>query len=562
MIPGQYPPPVKPEEFVMPPAASADGCIDVGVLFVGAGPASLAGAIRLSQLLDSAPDVKASLGDMPVVIVDKGKYPGAHLLSGAVLNPGAFRKLFPDMKMEEFPFFGPVPGETVYFLTRNRAIALPVIPPTMQNHGNYIASLSKAGKWLGEKAEEQGVTILPETAAQKLVVEGGAVKGVRTGDKGLDRDGKPMSNFEEGPEIHARFTVLGEGPQGHLTGAALAHFGVKRSSPQIYSLGVKEVWEVKKPLDRVIHTMGWPLRAGAGYNEFGGSFCYPLGPDKVSIGLVAGLDYRDASLSVHDLFQQMKRHALFAEVLEGGKRAERGWGAKTIPEGGYWSLPEKLHVPGAAIVGDSAGFVNVPTLKGIHYAMWSGIYAAEAIFDSLRAKADPSADSSLAGYDQAVRSSFIERELYEVRNMRQAFRYGLYVGGAIAGMMTLTKGAFPGGKWEIHSDASFPMFDTGLEWPKADGKLTFDKLDSAFASGNRSRDNQPNHIRVNAAAPELLGKTWMRMCPAGVYEWHEKDGKKELFVNGTNCIHCGAITAKGGRLTPPEGGSGPEYTLM
>lgn len=562
MIPAQFPPPVQADEFVMAPAAPPDGRIEVGVLFVGAGPASLAGAIRLAQLLETDAELKASLGEMPIVVVDKGKYPGAHLLSGAVLNPSGFKKLFPDTKMEELPFFGPVPGEKVYFLTENRSFALPILPPTMQNHGNYVASLSKVGKWMGEKAEELGVTLLNETAAYKLVVEGGAVRGIRVGDKGLDRDGKPMSNFEEGPEIHARFTVLGEGTQGHLTQAALSHFKIDRPAPQIYSLGVKEVWQVKKPLDRVIHTLGWPLRAGASFNEFGGSFCYPLGPDRVSIGLVVGLDYRDASLSIHDLFQRMKKHPLFAEVLAGGKREERGWGAKTIPEGGYWSLPQRLYAPGACFVGDAAGFVNVPTLKGIHYAMWSGIYAAEEIFKSLKAKTDPAAAGALAGYDQAVRSSFIGSDLYEVRNVRQAFRYGLYVGGAIAGLMTLTKGAFPGGQWETHADASYPMFDTGLEFPKADGGLTFDKLDSAFASGNRSRDNQPNHIRVDAQAPELLGKTWDRMCPAGVYEWHEKDGKKVLFVNSTNCIHCGAITAKGGRLTPPEGGSGPEYTLM
>ncbi len=562
MKPAEFPPPVTAGEFVQPITAPADERLDAGVLFVGAGPASLAGAIRLAQLLEKEPELNESLGEMPIVLVDKGKAPGAHLLSGAVLNPIGFRKLFPDMRTEDFPFFGPVEKESVYFLTSGSSLEFPVIPPTMNNHGNQIASLSQAGRWLAEKAEELGVMILPETAGQKLLVDSGAVRGIRVGDKGYDRDGKPKSNFEEGPEITARYTVLGEGTQGHLTQALLDEFQIDRPNPQIHALGVKEVWEVPRPLDRVIHTLGWPLKASASYNEFGGSFCYPMGKDKVSIGLVVGLDYRDSSLSVHDLFQQMKLHPLFDQVLAGGKRLDKGWGAKTIPEGGYWSLPSQLHVPGALLVGDSAGFVNVPSLKGIHYAMWSGILAAEQIFESLKSGADPAQAASLAGYDRAVEKSFIRDDLYKVRNMRQAFKYGLVPGGALAMMMTLTGGAFPGGHWSNHADPEQEMFDSGRTFPKADGERTFDKLDSVFAAGNQSRDDQPSHLRLSRIAPRSLGKTWDRMCPAGVYEWNDEGDEKGLVVNATNCIHCGAINSKGGRITPPEGGSGPEYNNM
>jgi electron-transferring-flavoprotein dehydrogenase len=537
------------------------------VLFVGAGPASLAGAIRLAQLLSARPALKDALGEMPIVVVEKGKYPGAHLLSGAVINPVAFRKLFPERKLADLPFFGPVERESIYFLPgAATAIPLPVIPPTMVNHGNHIASLSVVGKWLGERAEELGVTILSETAAMRLLVDGGRVRGVRVGDKGLDRSGKPMANYEPGPDLVARVTVLGEGTLGHLTQALLEHFRIARPDPQIYALGVKEVWEVPRPLDRVIHTMGWPLRPGARFREFGGSFCYPMGVDRVSIGLVVGLDYTDASLSVHDLLQELKGHPLFRRVLDGGNRAERGWGAKTIPEGGYFSIPERLSVPGAIIAGDAAGFVNVPALKGIHYAMWSGILAAEAIVARLEEAAgvENAGETAIVRYDQLVSESFIRRDLYEVRNMRQGFRYGFYAGGALAGMMTLTRGRFPGRRIGTERDSEHELIDTARATVRPDGRYTFDKLASVMSSGNRSRDDQPSHLRVATDVPERVGDAWIRMCPAQVYEWreHEKEGRNSLIVNPTNCVHCGAINAKGGRITPPEGGSGPEYTHM
>ena len=560
--PADYQPPIDHTRFLAVPEAGPDERIDVGVLFVGAGPAGLAGAIRMAQLLESAPDVKERLGDTPVAVIEKGKYPGAHLVSGAVVNPVAFRSLFPGVPAGDLPFRGPVPAEALYLLTGRRAIRAPVMPPTMRNHGNYVASLSEVARWLGERAEALGVTLLAETAAARALVLDGAVRGVMTGDKGRGRDGTPEGNFEPGVEVRAAATVLAEGSAGHLSSALVHHFGLAGRNPQVYALGVKEVWDVPRPLDRVIHTMGWPLRWGKSAGEFGGSFVYPLGERQVSLGLVVGLDYADASLSVHDLLQQLKLHPLLRSVLDGGSRAEHGWGARTIPEGGFYALPSRLHVPGALLAGDAAGFVNVPALKGIHYAMTSGILAAEAIFACLKAGRDPVAVGALEGYDEAVRRSFIWSDLYRVRNMRQAFASGLVPGAALAGLMTLTGGAFPGGRFGAEPDAARPVAPRPRSYPRPDGKLTFDKLSSVYASGNRTRDTQPNHLIVRTDVPEDVATAWINMCPAGVYEWTtDAAGRRQLRVNSPNCVQCGAISAKGGRLTPPEGGSGPEYTV-
>jgi electron-transferring-flavoprotein dehydrogenase len=559
-IPADFRPPVENSEFVSGFADPADERIEVGVLFVGAGPASLAGAIRLSQLLQESPDLLEALGDVPVAVIEKGKYPGAHLLSGAVVNPIAFRKLFPDLSDDDFPFYDPVAKDKLYFLTEKGSIGAPFMPPTMSNHGNFVASISKIGKWLGEKAEEFGVVILNETPGTHLIVENESVKGVRTADKGRDADGGELPNFEPGSDISAKVTLLGEGASGHLSPALVDHFGIMQSNPQIYALGVKEVWEVPNPLDRVIHTMGWPLRGGKEYREFGGGFIYPMGKDRVSIGIVAGLDYTDSSLSTHDLLQELKCHPRVRGILEGGSRLENGWGAKIIPEGGYYSLPDRFHVPGALLLGDAAGLVNVPSLKGIHYAMWSGILAADSIFERLKAGQDISEPAALEYYDKAVRESFIVQDLHRVRNMRQAFQYGFFRGAALAGLMTITRGLFPGWRFGGHLDSETPMRPGGQEYVKPDNKYIFDKLSSVFASGNRSRDNQPDHIRLNREVSEAVGETWINMCPAEVYEWKtDENGQRIIQTNPTNCVQCGAIGAKGGRLTPPEGGSGPEY---
>src|SRR6201993_938611 len=335
--PSDFPPPFSSDEFIAPPGEAE---IEVGVLIVGAGPAGLAGAIRRGQLLEKQPEMAERLGDVPVAVLEKGKQPGSHLLSGAVVNPRALRRLFGNrVRMEDLPSYGPVPGESVYVLTRRAALPIPP-PPPMRNHGNWIFSLSQLGRFLGERAEEGGAMILPETAAEKLLVSHGRVVGVRTGDKGRNREGGELGNFEAGSVLVAKVTVLAEGTQGHLTGVALDRFSLRGDEPQVWELAVKEVSKVEKPLDRVIHTMGWPLRTGKRYREFGGSFIYPMGKDMVTIGLVVGLDYRDASLSVHDLLQELKTHPKIRKILEGGERV--GGGAKTIPSGGFHALPSPL----------------------------------------------------------------------------------------------------------------------------------------------------------------------------------------------------------------------------
>ncbi|MGB2874600.1 MAG: electron-transfer flavoprotein:ubiquinone oxidoreductase [Gaiellaceae bacterium] len=563
MKPSDYPPPFDVSEFVAEPTDPEGERIEVGVLIVGAGPAGLACAIRLGQLLEGAPEVADRLGEVPVAVLEKGKQPGSHLLSGAVVNPRALQRLFKGrIPTSRLPFFGRVEHESVYFLTPKRALRIPT-PPTMRNHGNYVASLSQLGRWLAEQAEGAGATILPETTAAKMLVSGGRVRGVRTGDKGRGRRGKELGNFEAGADVVARVTILAEGTQGHLTDIALRHFRLEGENPQVWALGVKEVWRVPKPLDRVVHTMGWPLRATARYREFGGSFIYPMGDEMVTLGMVVGLDYRDVELSVHDLLQEFKTHPLVRKILDGGDRI--AWGAKTIPEGGFLSLPRRLHAPGLLICGDGAGLVNVPALKGIHYAVESGRLAAEAAFAALQRGETPSRLGALDRYDESLRASFVWEDLRRVRNMRQAFGRGFWLGGALAGAMTASRGAFPPGNARTESDADQELIrtDRAAAYPAPDGKLTFDKLSSVFLSGNKTRDDAPNHLRVRERVPPDLAELWTRMCPAAVYGAGEEagDGDVNLEVTPSNCVQCGAITAKGGRLTPPEGGSGPEYTL-
>jgi electron-transferring-flavoprotein dehydrogenase len=557
--PAEYPPPFSAEEAIAAPT-DADP-IEVGLLIVGAGPAGLACAIRFGQLLEAAPSAAERLGDVPVAVLEKGKQPGSHLLSGAVVNPRALRRLFRGRaRMEDMPTFGEVPHEGVYFLTAKHSYRIPT-PPTMRNSGNYVVSLAQLGRWLAARAEEGGATILSETVGAKLLVADGRVRGVRTGDRGRGRAGQELSNFEPGSDVVARVTVLAEGTQGHLTGAAIDRFALGGESPQVWALGVKEVWRVAKPLDRVIHTMGWPLRAARKYREFGGSFIYPMGDELVALGMVVGLDYRDAELSVHDLLQELKTHKLVRRILTGGERV--AWGAKTIPEGGFYALP-RLHAPGVLLAGDGPGFVNVPALKGIHYAIETGVLAAEAAFAALQPGETPGRPGALASYEDAVRQSYVWRELREVRNMRQAFGRGFWLGSGLAGAMTVSRGAFPPKPIPTEPDAEQELIVTerARSYPAPDGKLTFDKLSSVYLSGNKTRDDMPSHLRLERRVPRELAQMWARMCPAQVYDVGPEDAGKVLVeVTPSNCVQCGAITAKGGRLTPPEGGAGPEYTL-
>jgi electron-transferring-flavoprotein dehydrogenase len=559
VAPIEYPPPFEAAEAIAPPTDSPEDRIEVGVAIVGGGPAGLACAIRLMQLLENEPELSERLGEVPVAVIEKGKTPGAHLLSGANLRPSAMRELFPDLDPSDWPVYQEVTKDAVYLLTKRRALPLVPMPPNFRNHGNYVTSVAKLGRFLAGKAEEAGVYILSETTADKLLVEDRIVKGVRSGDRGRGRDGEELSNFEPGSDVVAKATVLAEGTLGHLTMAALDHFDLHGPDPQRWEIGVKEVWEVSKPLDRVIHTMGWPLRKSPRYNEFGGSFIYPMGEDKVSIGLVVGLDYTDATFSCHDALQLLKTHPFVRKILEGGKRV--GWGAKTIPSGGYWSMPKRLAVPGMVIAGDNAVMVNVPELKGIHYAMHAGMYAAEAIVEALKT------DSvNFEAYDEQVHESQIEKDLYRSRNMRQPFEMGFFAGGVMASLMTITRGAFPGGHWRNKDDAAHAMEigKAGESYPKPDGSYAFDKLSSVFLSGNATRDDAPNHVRVQTHVPREIAQTWVSMCPAQVYEIPDdqlESGAEVVDVNVTasNCVQCGAITAKGGRLTLAEGGDGPLY---
>jgi electron-transferring-flavoprotein dehydrogenase len=559
--PSEFPPPFDVSKHVGPPEDAEDERLEVGVAIVGGGPAGLACANRLLQLLENEPELSEQLGEVPVAVIEKGKVCGAHLLSGANMVPSAIEKLFPDEGPEDWPIYQEVDKDAVYLLTKSQALPLKPMPPNFRNHGNYTISVSKLGRFLADRAEQAGAYILTETTADKLLVEDRIVKGVRSGDKGRGKEGEELGNFEPGSDLMARATVLAEGTLGHLTYSALDYFDLHGSDPQRWELGVKEVWEVPKPLDKVIHTMGWPLRKGARWNEFGGSFIYPMGEDKLCLGMVIGLDYTDATLSCHDLLQELKTHPFVKELLEGGKRV--GWGAKTIPSGGYWAMPKKLAVPGMMIAGDGAGMVNVPTLKGVHYAMHAGTFAAEAIVESLRK--DPET-VNFESYEEKVRGSLIEKELYQSRNMRQPFSRGFFVGGALASAMTITRGAFPGGHFKQEDDAEHEMVlgKAAESYPAPDNELTFDKLGSVFLSGNATRDDAPNHVRIQTHVPREIAQTWVSMCPAQVYEIPEDQleghaDTVDVHVTASNCVQCGAITAKGGRLTMPEGGDGPLY---
>jgi electron-transferring-flavoprotein dehydrogenase len=569
--PAAFPPPVdSPREFIKPGLDPEEELIEVGVAIVGGGTAGLACANRLLQLLGADPELMERLGEVPVAVIEKAKTCGGHSLSGAVMRPGPLEELFPDMTREQWReegfAFGEVTKEAIYLLPNGRTKVRIPPPPPQRNHGNEVVSVAALARFQQRQAEEGGAYILTETSATQLIVEDGRAVGVRSGDKGRGKEGEPLSNFEPGTDIKAQATVLAEGCWGSLTGAAIREFDLAEGrEPQVWELGVKEVWKVPKPLDRVIHTLaGWPLKISARYHQIGGSWIYPMkdhktGDDLVSIGFVIDLDYADATTSAHDLLQQFKTHPLVRKILQGGERV--AWGAKAIPAGGYWAMP-KLTMPGAVIVGDAGGMLNLAALKGVHYALKSGMLAAEAIYAALKR-----GESSFESYETAVEESCIGKDLWEQRNTRQPFQKGLIRGGPLVNLMIATKGRFPGGRWGLHRNDEQPMFigDTKDRYPKPDGKYTFDKLSSVFISGNATRDDAPNHIRVRKRVPVQIAETWRWMCPAGVYELPEDapaGGEVDVTVNYTNCVQCGAITAKGGRLTTPEGGDGPLYQVV
>ncbi len=539
IVPAQYQLPLPLDKLILQDgAAGAGDRIELDVLIVGAGPAGLACAIELAKL------AKADGGELNIGVLEKAEALGEHSLSGAVVNPSVFRELFPNLKDADFPFRAPVSSEAVYLLTAERRWRLPT-PPSMRNHGNYIASLCEIVRWLGAKAEELGVNVFTGFPAAQLLVQGSAVAGVRTAPAGLDRDRNPTPGGQAPNDLVAKVTALAEGTRGLLAQAWCQWQGVASENPQVFALGVKELWETKQPLDRVIHTLGWPLPSDA----FGGSFVYPLEPQLVALGLVVGLDYRDAALDVHLLLQRFKQHPLVRSLLAGGEMVE--WGAKTIPEGGFYSLPARRAGERLVLLGDAAGFVDVPSLKGIHYAIQSGIYAARAIFQNLKT------GTTLTEYDRLVNASFIAADLYRTRNMRLAFRDGFYLGGLQAGLMTLTGGRFPGGKYRMHADADVPR--TVSPGP-GESPIGVSKVDGVFKSGNATRDTIPSHLIAAPDVPVEVAQFYSHVCPAGVYE--ASGGGGGLRINAPNCVDCKATDVLGPRWTPREGGSGPKYKRM
>ena len=543
-VPSEYQPTLPTSQLILPTGSPGAGDqMELDVLIVGAGPAGLACAIELANL------AKRDGVEWNIGVLEKAAAIGEHSLSGAVVNPRAFRELFPDLSNADFPFRGPVAKEAVYLLTANGKWRLPT-PPTMRNHGNHIASLCEVVRWLGAKAEALGVNLFTGFPAAALLVDGERVAGVRTTATGLGRNREQLAGFAAPNDLTAKVTALAEGTRGTLSQAWMEWRRVVSANPQLFALGVKEIWETKRPLDTVIHTLGWPLPNDA----FGGSFCYPLQPNLVALGIVVGLDYHDASLDPHVLLQQMKGHPLFRALLEGGEMVE--WGAKTIPEGGFYALPQRRSGDGVVVLGDAAGFVDVPSLKGIHYAMQSGMFAARAIHAALRA--DGGTAANLAEYDRLTDASYVVDDMRRTRNMRLAFKDGFHLGGLRAGLMTLTGGAFPGRRIAMPADAAAPR-RTGAARPFVpDGNLTVSKVDAVFKSGNATRDTIPTHLVIGRDVPAEVAEFYARLCPAGVYE--VEDGR--LKINAPNGVDCKATDVLGPRWTPREGGSGPKYKRM
>ncbi len=564
IIPIDHQAPLNLEQLILKNPTPVGESVPFDVLFVGAGPAGLSGAIHLAKLIKKHNEASAlpALGEIQIGVLDKAANVGGHTLSGAVVNPRVLRELFPELKDSELPLRKKVEEDNVFFVTETSHFRLPT-PPTMHNDGNYVASACEVVRFLGTKAEELGVTILPSFAAESLLTDGNAVTGVRTAAAGQKRDGSPGPQYMPPTDITAKVTVLSDGTRSSLAQALYKWKDLSGDEPQIYALGVKEIWRVKKAPRAVTHTLGYPVPRDA----FGGSWLYPMADDMVSIGLVIGLDYRSHRLDVHKMLQRLKLHPLFAQYLEGGEIVE--WGAKTIPEGGYKSLPKKMHADGIIVTGDAAGLVNVPALKGIHYAMQSGVYAAETIFEALKNNPQQTtlASSSLVSYDQKIRSSYIKDDLYKVRGMRQAFKSGFFVGGAKAGLMTLTGGLFPEASHE-HEDAAEPKEITAADNSAAGAAAAaaasgpkiqqLSKVDAVYLAGNKTRDDIPQHLTVGADISGDVADMYAALCPAGVYE---RSGDK-LVVNAPNCIDCKATDVLGPRWQPREGGAGPDYKLM
>ena len=537
--------------------------LEVDVLFVGAGPASLAGAVHLRQLL------RETGQDASVGVLEKAGEVGAHSLSGAIVDPRALRELFPDKNDQDFPFEAEVSEEHLYYLTGTRKIAFPFIPPSMKHHGCFVASLGKLTRWLGETCEKDGVDIFCGFAGTELLYDGDQVIGVRTGDRGIDKNGTQKPQFEPGADIHAKIVVLGEGTRGSLTKIFLQrHNLMDQRNPQVWAVGVKELWQMPAGSVQpgyVAHTMGFPL----GHDVFGGAFLYGMKNDIWDLGLVVGLDYKNPGVDSQHELQKLKTHPWIRSLLKKGKMV--AYGAKSLPEGGWYSIP-KLSASGAMLIGDSAGFMNGQRLKGIHLAMKSGMLAAETISQAL--EENNFTDTKLEDYEDRMKSSWIRDELWKVRNFHQGFDHGLLGGLTNAGIGLLTGGRGWGFKDRLTSEAGHLQMEKGLKIDRYqdlqfDGTYLFDKVTDVYHSATAHEEDQVPHLHVNepdiciTKCTEEYGNPCKNFCPADVYEMVPDGESQRLQINFSNCVHCKTCDIMDPYQiidwVPPEGGDGPTW---
>ncbi|EGI77825.1 electron transfer flavoprotein-ubiquinone oxidoreductase [Hylemonella gracilis] len=545
--------------------------MEYDAVVVGGGPAGLATAIRLKQLA-------AEKGqDVSVVVLEKGGEPGAHILSGAVMDPRALQELFPDWKERGAPLNQPVTGDDVLFLSEKGAKRTPdfLVPDNFHNQRNYVVALGFVTKWLGEQAEALGVEIFPGfAAAEVLYNDDGSVKGVATGNLGVGKNGEPTDSFQLGMELHAKYTVFAEGARGHLGKQVIAKYKLDEGKdPQSYAIGIKELWEIpadKAKPGRVVHTAGWPMDN----STYGGGFLYHLEGNKVTLGFVTGLDYQNPWLSPFEEMQRWKTHPAICEHIQGGKRI--GYGARAITAGGLLSLPKTIF-PGGVLVGCDAGYLNASRIKGSHAAIKSGMLAAEALFEAVTVGRQ---HDELTAYPAAFEKSWLHQELHRARNFKQWFKKGSVVGALMTGIehWLLPKLGIKSPPWTIHrKEADHTRLKPAdqcekIVYPKPDGKLTFDRLSSVFISNTNHAEDQPAHLTLKDASVPVsvnLAKyagPESRYCPAGVYEFVEKDGASQLVINAQNCVHCKTCDIKDPTQNivwvTPEGGGGPNYSGM